>query len=342
MSNQETVALILTAGKGTRMRSGMIKMIHDLCGQPLVKYVLDASEGAGIKRNIVILGYDAERVKKTLGDQYEYVLQEKQMGTGHAVLQASSLLKDYDGNVLVLPGDAPFLTAEVLGELISRHRKTGAEATILTAVLPDAGNYGRIVRGAGGSVVKIVEKKDAGLSEIEIREVNSGTYCFDAKTLFRLLPGIDRRNTQGEYYLTDVIGLMFGKNLYVETVVASDHRVVLGVNNRYELAEALRLFREKILEELMMSGVTIIDPESTFIDSTVKIAQDTIVYPFTVIEKNTVIGKDCIIGPHAHISSAKIGNEAKVQSSVITGAAVPDKTELAPYTNINGEADEKK
>ncbi len=335
MSNQETAALILTAGKGTRMRSGMIKMIHDLCGQPLVKYVLDASEGAGIKRNIIILGYDAERVKETLGGKYEYVLQKEQMGTGHAVLQAADLLKDYDGNVLVIPGDAPFLTAEVLSELISRHRKTNARTTILTAVLPDAGNYGRIVRGSGGNVVKIVEKKDAGLSELEIREVNSGTYCFDAKTLFKLLPEIDRRNTQGEYYLTDVIGLMFGKNLSVETVIASDHRVVLGVNNRYELAEALRLFREKILEELMMSGVTIIDPESTFIDLTVKIGQDTIVYPFTVIERDTTIGKNCVIGPHAHLSSAKIGSGVKIQSSVVTGAAVADNTELEPYTNVH-------
>jgi bifunctional UDP-N-acetylglucosamine pyrophosphorylase/glucosamine-1-phosphate N-acetyltransferase len=334
---KDIITVILAAGRGTRMVSNMGKLIHELCGQPLVKYVIDASVDCGIKRNIIIIGHNAEEVKEVLGDNFEYVVQKEQAGTGHALMQASRLLKDFEGDLLVLPGDDPFLNPNILKSLISQHKKTHASVTILTAVLPDPGGYGRIVRGHDGEVTKIVERKDAHLREIELREVNSGVYCFNCRTLQELLPELDRRNTQGEYYLTDVIGLMFGRNLRVETVVADDPTVVLGVNNRCELAQALRIFRERILEKLMLSGVTIMDPASTFIDSTVKVGQDTVIYPYTVIERNCAVGKNCTIGPHVHLIKTKVGNSVRMESSVVEGSVIPDNTRIVPYSYIKGK-----
>ncbi len=335
---KNVVTVILAAGKGTRMVSNMGKLIHDLCGQPLVKYVVGASVDCGIKRNIVIIGRDAEEVKEVLGDKFEYVFQKEQAGTGHALMQASRVLKDFKGDLLVLPGDAPFLTPDILKSLVNQHKETHASVTILTAVLPDPGSYGRMVRGHNGEVTKIVERKDAHLREIEVREVNSGVYCFDYQILQELLPEVERRNAQGEYYLTDVIGLMFGKNLRVETVVADDPTVVLGVNNRCELAQALRIFRERILERLMLSGVTIMDPANTFIDLTVEVGQDTVIYPYTVIERNTVVGKNCTIGPHAHLIKTKVGDGVRIESSVIEGSVIPDNTRLDPYSHVKGKS----
>jgi bifunctional UDP-N-acetylglucosamine pyrophosphorylase/glucosamine-1-phosphate N-acetyltransferase len=335
--DENVITVILAAGKGTRMVSNMGKLVHELCGQSLVKYVADASLGCGIKRNIVIIGHNADEVKKALNDDFEYVLQEKQSGTAHALLQVSPLLKDFQGDLLALPGDAPFLTPDILKSLVSRHRETKASVTILTAVIPDPGSYGRIVRDPDGGIIRIVERKDARLKEIEIREINGGVYCFDCQTLLKLLPEVNSRNTQGEYYLTDVIGLMFGRNLKVESVVAQDPTVILGVNNRHELAQALRIFRERILEKLMFSGVTIMDPATTFIDLTVEVGQDTVIYPYTVIERETTIGKNCTIGPHVHLKKAKIGDGVSMESSVVVESVVPKGTTVKPYSHIKGQ-----
>lgn len=328
--------VILAAGKSTRMVSNMSKLIHDVCGQPLVKYVYDASRKCGITENIVVVGHMAAEVKKVLGPSCTYVRQSRLGGTGHALMQAAPLVKDFRGDLLVLPGDAPFITSDVLKTLIRRHRKTGAAATILTAVLPDPGSYGRIVRGPDGAVIKIVEMKDAGLREIEIREVNSGVYCFDCQTLLKILPELQNRNAQGEYYLTDVIGFMFGKNFTVETVLAQDPTVVLGVNNRIEFAQVLDIFRKRILEKLMLSGVTVMDPSTTFVDNTVKVGIDTIIYPYTVIEKHSEVGDNCVIGPHSRISGAKIGKRVKIESSVVENCRIKDKTRVKPFSHLGG------
>ncbi len=330
------VTVILAAGKSTRMVSNMSKLIHDVCGQPLVKYVYDASKKCGIKENIVVVGHRAEEVRKVLGPSCRYVLQKKLAGTGHALMQAEPFVRDLKGDLLVLPGDAPFITSEVLKGLIKHHKKTGASATILTAVLPDPGSYGRIVRGPDGAVIEIVERKDAGLREIEIREINSGVYCFDCRDLLKILPEIQNRNAQGEYYLTDVIGFMFGKRFRVETVLAQDPTVVLGVNNRIEFAQVLDIFRKRILEKLMLSGVTVMDPSTSFIDSTVKIGMDTIIYPYTVVEKKSEVGSNCIIGPHSHISGAKIGSGSRIESSVVENCRVKQNTQLKPYSHLSG------
>lgn len=331
---REIVSVILAAGKGTRMRSGMTKLMHDLCGKPVVRYASEASMKCGIKRNIVVVGHCAEAVYEALGEKFEYVVQKEQLGTGHAFRQALPLLKGFKGDLLVFNGDGPFLTSEIMEQLISHHQRTGAAATILTALLPDPGNYGRIVRGLDGSVVKIVERKDASLVEYKINEVNSGVYCFQSKVVLPLLRELDRHNSQGEYYLTDVIGLIFGRNLPVETVISPDHNVVLGVNDRIELAVALKVFREKILEDMMRSGVTIMDPSTTYVDSTVRIGQDTIIYPFTYIERNTVVSENCLIGPHARLTNVRVGRGATIQSSVIIDSSVKAGTAIAPFTYL--------
>jgi bifunctional UDP-N-acetylglucosamine pyrophosphorylase/glucosamine-1-phosphate N-acetyltransferase len=235
---------------------------------------------------------------------------------------------------LTLPGDSPFITGKILKEMIERHKNSRAAATLLTSILPDPGSYGRIIRDYRGKINKIIEMKDASYEELKIREVNSGTYCFKSKHLKKLLPELDKRNVQGEYYLTDVIGLLSGRNLLLETIVASDQKVVLGVNNRAELALALKEFQEIILERHMLSGVTIIDPKSTFIDITVKIGRDTIIYPYCFIEKETIIGENCAIGPHAKISGCKIEDKVKIESSVLVDSNISAGETVLPFSYI--------
>lgn len=333
---KDTVAVVLAAGKSTRMSSGMSKMVHELAGKPLIRYPTDAAREAGVERIIVVVGHAADQVMKTLGDGFTYVHQAEQLGTGHALMQAVPELEGFDGDLLVFNGDSVFLTAECFKELIRHHRRTKAAATILTAVLPDPGAYGRIVRGADGTVLKIVEKRDASLVELKINEVNSGTYVFRAPTVLPLLSEIDAHNAQKEFYLTDVIGLCFGRNLRVETLVSADPSVVLGVNTRKELAQAVRIFRERIMDELMAKGVTILDPDSTYIDGTVEIGRDTVVYPFSYIERGTVIGERCQIGPHAHLVGCTVGDDCYVESAVLNGTRIPSGTKVPPFTVLRG------
>jgi len=334
---KDTVAVVLAAGKSTRMSSGMNKMVHELAGKPLIKYPTDAAREAGVGRIIVVVGHAAEQVTRTLGEGFTYVRQEKQLGTGHALMQAIPELAGFSGDVLVFNGDSVFLTADSFKTLIKHHRAAKAAATILTAMLPDPGSYGRIVRGADGGVLKIVEKRDASLVELKINEVNSGTYVFGADTVLPLLSDIDSRNAQKEFYLTDIIGLCFGKNLKVETLVSEDPSVVLGVNTRKELAQAIRIFRERITDELMAAGVTILDPESTFVDGTVKVGRDTVIYPFSYLERGTTIGERCQIGPHAHLVGCHVGDDCCVESAVLNGTKIASGTKVPPFTTLCGK-----
>lgn len=331
---RQAIGVVLAGGRSTRMKSGIAKLVHELCGRPLVSYVANALKDCGVKQTIIVVGFDEENVKRALGEGFIYVRQAEQSGTGHAVHQAEPILREFEGDVVVVPGDAPFLDKETLSSLLEQHQEKKAEATVLTAVMPDPRNYGRIVRGRHGEIIKIVERKDAALEEIKIQEVNSGAYCFDCKRLLELLPVVAPHNVQDEYYLTDVIGLMFARNMTVETIVASDYRVMLAVNNRCELAEALRVFRERVMEELMLSGVTIMDPGSTYVDTTVKVGRDTIIYPFSFIEKNSEIGTGCTIGPHTRLSGAQVGDDARVESSVVVESTVESGAHLGPYAHL--------
>lgn len=334
-SQTSIAALVLAAGKSTRMKSKTPKTLHKLLGKPIVHFLLEAVQEAGVERTILIVGHQADAVKSLVGPEYEYVLQEEQLGTGHAVIMAEPLLGDWQGAVLVVPGDAPLITASVLRELIERHNTRQASATLLTAVLEDAGSYGRILRSSNSeSVVGIVEAKDASSDELKIKEINTSVYLFDSQALFAALKTIRPANAQGEYYLTDVISKFVQDGLTVEALISSDPDIGRGINTRIELVELSAILRDRVQRELMLSGVTIIDPATTHIDAGVQIGQDSIIHPFTILSGVTDIGEDCEIGPGARITDSRIGNGVSIKDSFVVASEVGDGTRIGPFANL--------
>lgn len=330
----DLLTVILAAGKGTRMKSALPKVLHTVGGKPMVQQVLNAANQAGSSRNIVVVGFGAEQVEKMIGSQAEFVVQEQQLGTGHAVRQAENLLKDFAGTVMILCGDTPLLEGETLARLYAEHRAAGAVATVLTARMPDPFGYGRVIRDAGGQVIKIVEQKDASPVELTVNEVNTGIYCFDRAALFAALAGIRCDNQQGEYYLTDVIAILAAQKAKVWAVVAEDYQQTLGINSRLQMAEAEKILRRRKLNEVMESGVTIMDPDSTFIDAEVTIGTDTVIYPFTWLEGATSIGRGCSIGPSTRIQNTKIGDGVTLHFTYAHDCRVEDHVTVGPYVHL--------
>lgn len=323
-------AVVLAAGMGKRMKSEIPKVLHRVAGKPMVAHVLDAVYEAGASRAVVVVGHKGELVQRAVGDRARCVVQAEQLGTGHAVMQAEEALSDYTGTVLVVAGDTPLVTGSTLRKLVEAHRDSGAAATVLTAVLDDPAGYGRVVRSTEGSVVKIVEHKDASPAELAIREINTGIFVFDKEKLFSALALVDNDNAQGEYYLPDVITIMLGRGEKVGAEVTETPEETLGVNSRAQLAAVEAVLRRRINGRLMDQGVTLIDPESTFIDQDVEIGRDTVIYPFTVIEGSTRIGKNCTIGPSVHIVDSEIGDGAVCEHTVLRKAKVePERVEIA-------------
>lgn len=327
-------AVILAAGKGTRMKSQLPKVLHKIGGKAMVQHVLDAAAGAGAANNIVVIGFGAAEVQQALDGQARFVIQQEQLGTGHAVLQAAPLLTAETGTVMVLCGDTPLLTAASLTKLLVSHRAQSAQASVLTAVMPDAAGYGRVVRNDAGQVVKIVEQKDATTAELQINEVNTGIYCFDQSALLDALQQIHCDNAQGEYYLPDVIDILVRGGKKVGAVPVGDYRETLGINSRSQLAEAELIFRRRKLGELMDQGVTIMDVNSTFIDQQVVIGTDTVIYPFTWIEGPTSIGKNCEIGPNTRIQNSQIGNSVTLHFSYAHQCIIDDDVTVGPYVQL--------
>ncbi|SDF00786.1 bifunctional UDP-N-acetylglucosamine diphosphorylase/glucosamine-1-phosphate N-acetyltransferase GlmU [Sporolituus thermophilus] len=330
----ELAALVLAAGKGTRMKSALPKVLHKVGGKPMVQHVLDAARQAGATRNIVVIGFGAEAVAAELEGQAEFVVQAEQLGTGHAVMQAESKLADFQGTVLVLCGDTPLLEGEMLKGLVAQHRAQRAAATVLTAHMPDPTGYGRVIRSADGQVLKIVEQKDASSAEQAVNEVNTGIYCFEGPALFRALRRVRRDNAQGEYYLTDVIGILVNEGAKVWALPAADYQATLGINSRLQLAEAERIIRRRKLTALMESGVTIMDPASTFIDAEVQIAPDTVIYPFTWLEGRTMIGQGCVIGPSTRIQDTTVGDNATIHFTYAHECQIGDDVTVGPYVHL--------
>ncbi|MBR4153297.1 MAG: bifunctional UDP-N-acetylglucosamine diphosphorylase/glucosamine-1-phosphate N-acetyltransferase GlmU [Selenomonadaceae bacterium] len=329
--NLET--LILAAGKGTRMKSKLPKVLHKVCGKPMVQYVIESAKEVGSMREIVVIGSGAELVEKTITG-VEFVIQKEQLGTAHAVLSAKEKFTESKGNVLILCGDTPLLTAESLKKFTDAHENSNCAATVLTAEMPDATGYGRVIREADGSLKKIVEDKDANDDEKKIREVNAGVYCFDIQKLFGALEEVGNDNAQGEYYLPDVLPILKAKGEQVGAFKAEYCIETIGINNRSQLAAADKALRMRKEQALMEAGVTIIDPNTTFIDGDVVIGQDTIIYPNTYIEGKTVIGEDCEIGPNVRFSNMTVGNGVKVQFSYCHEAEILDGVTLGPYVHI--------
>ncbi|MDQ0091745.1 bifunctional UDP-N-acetylglucosamine pyrophosphorylase/glucosamine-1-phosphate N-acetyltransferase [Paenibacillus anaericanus] len=328
------LAIVLAAGQGKRMKSKLYKVLHPVCGKPMVGHVLSAVKKVNCERSIVVVGHGAEAVQSYLGTSAEYVLQEQQLGTGHAVKQVKPLLGEEEGITLVVCGDTPLVTEETLEALISLHTRSGAAATVLTASLDNPGGYGRIIRGENNSVQRIVEQKDCSAEDAAVQEINTGTYCFDNAKLFAALEKVTNQNAQQEYYLTDVIGILVQEGEIVEGYLTNDYAESIGVNDRLALSEAESFMRERILRKHMLGGVTIIDPSSTYIGADVTIGADSIIYPGSFISGHSVIGEDCIIGPSAEIEDCQIHSNAKVKQSVLCQAEVGRGTTVGPFAYL--------
>lgn len=330
----DLTTVILAAGKGTRMKSSLPKVLHKAGGKAMLAHVLDAAKEAGARRNIVVVGFGGEMVEKALVGEAEFVTQEEQLGTGHAVLQAEPLLRGEEGTVLVLCGDTPLLTGALLRKLVEEHAASGAKATVLTAVMPDATGYGRVIRAADGMVEKIVEHKDATEEERAVREINSGIYCFEALDLFSALHEVGNDNAQGEYYLPDVLEILKKKGEKIFAVTADDYEETLGVNSRAQLAASEKILRRRKNEALMADGVTLMDPETTYVDADVIVGRDTILYPGTWLEGRTVIGEGCEIGPNSRFQNVKIGAHVTAHFCYAHECEIADGVTLGPYVHI--------
>lgn len=327
-------SVILAAGMGTRMKSKMPKVLHKVCGKPLSKWVIDASEAAGADKVCAVVGHKAETVKEVLGDVCEFALQAEQKGTGHAVMQAIDVIKNSKGEVVILNGDTPLITAETINKAIEYHKNNGNQATVITAILDDATGYGRIVRDNDGSVLKIVEQKDASEEEKKINEVNSGMYVFDAQSLAYALDKITPNNAQGEYYLTDTLEILLSAGKKIGGYAISDNDEIRGINDRVQLNEAEKIMQKRINEYHMRNGVTMRNPESVYIEDGVEIGNDTEICQNVTIKSGTKIGSDCVIGSGSMLDRAVIHDGVDVLSSVILESEVDEGTHVGPFAYI--------
>ncbi len=325
-------SIILAAGEGKRMKSKLPKPLQKVCGKTLIDRVISAVTEAGAEKNIAVIGHMSDKMEEYLGDRVEYAYQRERLGTGHAVMQGIVSVSDKDGSVIVVCGDTPLITAEMIKEAYGEHTKECRAATVITAVCDNPFGYGRIVR-RDGRVVKIVEQKDATEEEKRINEINSGMYIFDIQKLKSALAKITNDNAQGEYYLTDAIEILINEG---ETVGAyiTDMEQIMGVNDRAQLAEADRLLNRRNVKVLMDGGVMVLNPDTVRVDDDVKAGADTVIYPNTILEGATQIGENCIIGPNTRIINCKISDNTEVQSSVATDSEIGSGTVVGPFAYI--------
>ena len=330
--------VVLAAGQGTRMKSKLYKVMHPVMGRPMVGHVVDAALDAKVDRVITITGFGADVVKDYLGEKSEYVYQEEQLGTAHAVEQARDLLEGKEGTTIVISGDTPLLTAETIAELMDFHEKEDAKATVLTAMASDPFGYGRVIRAQDGSVDKIVEEKDASEEEKLVQEINTGTYCFDNEALFEILNKVDNNNAQGEYYLPDVVEILKDKKEIVSAYTLDNMDESLGVNNRVALSEATKIMKDRINTQHMINGVTLIDPENTYIESGVKIGSDTVIEPNTYLMGDTVIGENVLIGMNTMIENSTIADNVEITQSVIEESTIHSGADVGPHSHLRPES----
>ena len=326
-------AIILAAGKGTRMKSRHPKVVHKVCGKEMVNHVIDVSKKSGVQDVVVILGHGSETVKESIPSDSLIAMQTEQLGTGHAVKMAKEYINDND-TIVVLCGDTPLVQEDTLRRLFAYHVEKGYVATVLTTKVDNPTGYGRIIRDNHEDLLKIVEQKDASEEEKLVNEINSGIYCFDGKSLREALDLIDNNNAQGEYYLTDTIKIMRDRGQKVGAYNGSTIEELMGVNSRVELSKAEEIMRKRINTSHMVNGVTIIDVNSTYIESDVEIGNDTIVYPGAMLKGKTKIGSNCIIGMNCSISNSTIGDYTEVESSTIVESTVGENTTVGPYAYL--------
>ncbi|ASZ08527.1 bifunctional UDP-N-acetylglucosamine diphosphorylase/glucosamine-1-phosphate N-acetyltransferase GlmU [Enterococcus thailandicus] len=332
-------AIILAAGKGTRMKSKLYKVLHPVSGKPMVEHIINRVSETNPDEIITIVGHGAEQVKAQLGERSEYALQAEQLGTGHAVLQAASFLEGKKGTTLVISGDTPLLTTETLNNLFEYHQGKNASATILTAQAQNPTGYGRIIRDHVGIVEKIVEQKDASPEEARVKEINTGTYCFDNEALFTALNKVGTNNAQGEYYLTDIIEILKEDGNTVAAYQTENFEESMGVNDRIALAKANEIMRKRINEAHMTNGVTFVDPASTYIDAGVVIGSDTVIEAGVQLQGETVIGMDCMIGAHSRIVDSVIEDNVVITNSVIESSHVKKAADVGPFAHLRPNAE---
>lgn len=332
-------AIILAAGKGTRMKSKLYKVLHPVSGQPMVEHIINRVSETNPDQIITIVGHGAEQVKAQLGERSEYALQAEQLGTGHAVLQAASFLQGKEGTTLVISGDTPLLTTETLNNLFEYHQGKNASATILTAQAEDPTGYGRIIRDHIGIVEKIVEQKDTTPEEALVQEINTGTYCFDNQALFEALNKVGTDNAQGEYYLTDIIEILKDAGKTVAAYQTEDFDESMGVNDRIALAKANELMRQRINKMHMVNGVSFVDPATTYIDAGVEIGSDTVIEAGVQLQGKTVIGSDCVIGAHSRIVDSVIEDHVVVEHSVIEKSLVKSHADVGPFAHLRPKSE---
>jgi len=325
--------IILAAGQGTRMRSNTPKVLHLLAGQPLILYSLQSSVGIGTEMPVVVIGHGSEQVRQVIGDKARFVLQEPQLGTGHAVRAAESLLAGKTDLVLVISADMPLMSGDTLRRMASIQQANPGPVTMLTILSDDSHGFGRVIRALDGSVREIVEEAQATPEQLAIRELNVGAYCFKASWLWDALKRIPL-SPKGEYYLTDTVGLAVADGLAVQALALEDAGEALGINTRVHLAEAETILRQRINSKHMLAGVTLVDPPSTYIQAGVTIGKDTVVWPNTYLRGNTTIGEGCTIGPNTIVEDTHIGNDCTILASVLEGAEVEDHVGMGPFCHL--------
>ncbi|NRO05467.1 bifunctional UDP-N-acetylglucosamine diphosphorylase/glucosamine-1-phosphate N-acetyltransferase GlmU [Lactobacillus helveticus] len=334
----EKYVVVLAAGKGTRMKSKLYKVLHKVCGKTMVEHVVDAASGINPTKIVTVVGTGAGKVEKVLANKSDFAFQEKQVGTGDAVMTAKEALGDKEGATLVVTGDTPLFTTDTFNELFKYHAEKGNAATVLTAEAPNPFGYGRIIRDNQGNVLRIVEQKDGNPDELKVKEINTGVFCFDNQKLFEALKHVDNDNAQGEYYLTDVLEILRNNGERVGAYKMPDFSESLGVNDRVALAQATKTMQRRINEAHMRDGVSFIDPDTAYIDADVKICNDTVIEGNVVIKGNTEIGSDCYITNGSRIVDSKIGNGVTITSSTIEEAEMDDNTDIGPNSHLRPKA----
>ena len=336
----DIIAIVMAAGKGTRMKSKNSKLVQKIYGKEIVKRAVENAEKAGVKDIVAVVGYKKEEVMKVLGDNIKYAFQDEMLGTGHAVMQAKEYLKGKKGKVLVLNGDVPLIRPETLNKLIEKSIENKEYATLLTAIYDDPTGYGRIVRDEGGNIEGIVEEKDTTEEQKKITEINAGIYCFDIEALLEALEKITPNNKQGEYYITDVIQIMNNRGLKTGAVIVEDNTEILGINDRIQLGILTKVLQMRINTELMKHGVTIEDTNTTYIYDDVEIGMGTVIHPNTTIKSGVIIGEDCEIGPNSYIrEGCKLANKVKIGSFVEIKKAIIGEGTKVPHLSYMGDCE---
>ena len=334
------MAIVLAAGKGTRMKSKKSKLVQKIYGKEIVKRAVENAKKSGINDIVAVVGYQKEEVMEVLGDSVKYAVQEEMLGTGHAVMQAKEFLAGKKGKVLVLNGDVPLLRPETLNKLVEKSIENREYATLLTAIYDNPTGYGRIIRDEGGNIKGIVEEKDTKASQRKIKEINAGIYCFDIEELFSALEKIKPNNAQGEYYITDVISIMNKKGLKTGAVIVEDNTEILGINDRIQLEMLTKVLQMRINTEHMKNGVTIEDVNNTYIYDDVQIGMDTVIHPNTIIKSDVEIGEDCEIGPNSYIrEGCRLSNKVKIGSFVEIKKAIIGEGTKVPHLSYMGDCE---